>query len=119
MDLRDTEIAWAAGFIEGEGCFTAQKTGESFSARVQVTQVAREPLDRLQRIFGFGKIYVRPAASPRHNDIHVYVAQGRGRAETVVGAIWPHLSRRRKKQIWDNSLKVRGFSELIDIEREP
>src|SRR6266550_2276465 len=42
------DIAWAAGFYEGEGtCNFA-----TYSQHVVVNQVEREPLDRLHRMFG-------------------------------------------------------------------
>ena len=46
--MTSIDIAWAAGFIEGEGCF--QSRGPA--AQIVVTQVQLEPLLRLQRIFG-------------------------------------------------------------------
>jgi len=47
--LRD-RIVWGAAFLEGEGCFTWVKTGES--ARIDACQKQVEPLTRLQRWFG-------------------------------------------------------------------
>ncbi len=47
------DVAWAAGFIEGEGTFVCS---HGRGIRVKVVQVNREPLDKLQRLFG-GKIY--------------------------------------------------------------
>jgi hypothetical protein len=43
------DIAWAAGFIEGEGCFGAYSNS---GVSLTVPQVQREPLERLQRLFG-------------------------------------------------------------------
>ena len=42
------DIAWAAGFLEGEGSFGRTRT----CVHVEATQVNREPLDRLQNLFG-------------------------------------------------------------------
>lgn len=61
----NTELdrAWAAGFVDGEGCITLsectkKKTGcRWFSAIVDVCQVNRKPLDKLQSIIG-GRIRV-------------------------------------------------------------
>ena len=39
------EIAWAAGFLEGEGTFGG-------NAQISACQVQREPLERLQRYLG-------------------------------------------------------------------
>ena len=43
------DLAWAAGFLEGEGSFTIQSNGKHY---VQAPQVQREPLDRLRAMFG-------------------------------------------------------------------
>jgi hypothetical protein len=52
------EIAWAAGFLDGEGNFNSyrQRTAATYRYRIQCTQVARQPLDRLQVALG-GKVY--------------------------------------------------------------
>lgn len=42
------DIAWAAGFIEGDGCFSSINRNPAITA----IQVQREPLERLHRIFG-------------------------------------------------------------------
>jgi hypothetical protein len=49
------DIAWAAGFLEGEGCFRInfKKSSPGYRGpRVTANQVQKEPLERLQKIFG-------------------------------------------------------------------
>ncbi|HEX9696833.1 MAG TPA: LAGLIDADG family homing endonuclease [Actinomycetota bacterium] len=49
---RRESLAWAAGFFDGDGCFSAA------SARIAtITQVDREVLERFQATVGFGTIY--------------------------------------------------------------
>lgn len=43
------DVAWAAGFIEGEGNFGVKGNG---GVSLTAPQVQREPLERLQRLFG-------------------------------------------------------------------
>lgn len=52
---RVRDIAWAAGFYEGEGTCSYATNSE----HVVVNQVEREPLERLLALFG-GSIYVIP-----------------------------------------------------------
>lgn len=55
------EIAWAAGFLEGEGWFAfrgSRGSKPTAEMRVGAAQVNREPLERLQSMYG-GKIYGR------------------------------------------------------------
>ena len=109
------ERAWVAGFIEGEGCFTPQqstyKGKKTYAFRVSASQVEREPLERLQKMFGVGQIYEMPRDKP-HSTCHVWMITKTGEAMTAIGMIWPYLSRRRKEQIWNASLKVKGFNGL-------
>ena len=55
---RDGEVedAWAAGFIDGEGCLEIIKPrtsrSGSYMMRVTVSQKRREPLDRLSALYG-------------------------------------------------------------------
>jgi hypothetical protein len=63
MDVKETDYAWAAGFLDGEGAIGIEKTGEpardgrtSFTGRVIATQGIRAPLDKLKHMFG-GTIY--------------------------------------------------------------
>lgn len=44
----DVDYAWAAGFFEGEGCISITK---DYTLHVRVSQVDREPLDRLKTLF--------------------------------------------------------------------
>ena len=88
------DIAWAAGFIEGEGCFGAPvnvRTGVSVSA----AQVQREPLERLQRIFG-GRIRFKKARPPRQNHYVWWLPSLRSAEVTMT--LFCLLSPRRKEQ---------------------
>jgi hypothetical protein len=49
------ELAWAAGFLDGEGCFSyTEKAG---FACVSIAQTVVFPLARFRRAVGVGKIY--------------------------------------------------------------
>ena len=58
LDPSPMDLAWAAGFLDGEGCFQIgryfdkRKGYQRYMARVGATQKRREPLDFLQRMFG-------------------------------------------------------------------
>lgn len=56
--MNDIELAWSAGFLDGEGTFGSyrQTAGKrKYSFRASCAQVHREPLDRLQVALG-GKV---------------------------------------------------------------
>ena len=90
--LRD--VAWAAGFYEGEGtCFYQPKTR---SIRAVVNQVEREPLEKMLRWFG-GHIYAIPAHHSSKPSWR-WVAYG-ARARGVLLTIYGMLSPKRQGQI--------------------
>lgn len=90
------DIAWAAGFIEGEGSF-----GHVSTACVRAAQVQREPLERLQKMFGGNiRLQKRNRTNPRNAnsaDIWNWYIYGR-RAASVIMTILPLLSARRFEQ---------------------
>lgn len=48
-----TDIAWAAGFLDGEGCIRICRRQNGFyNLQVSIAQVVKAPLDDLQMIFG-------------------------------------------------------------------
>jgi hypothetical protein len=67
QSIAELDIAWAAGFIDGEGCFSIyrrrRRDRPTYLVGVSVSQVKREPLDRLQSLFG-GKTYVHKSYRP-------------------------------------------------------
>ncbi len=93
------EVAWAAGFLEGEASFC--QTHEGY-LRIEASQVNHEPIQRLREIFG-GSVRLREARGQRldgyrRSDIYIWCISGR-RAEEVAAAIAPWLSQRRLDQI--------------------
>lgn len=87
--IRDLE--WAAGFLEGEGCFSSRN-----SEKVQVAQVSSEPLSRLKKIFG-GHINYLPGRG-NSRDYFTWSVSG-SRARGVMLTLYSLLSGRRQRQI--------------------
>lgn len=83
------DIAWAAGFLEGEGSFVPS------SCRVSAVQKQREPLERLRRIFG-GHIITQRKRDGRELG-YWYLGSHPGAA--VMMTLYPLMSPRRREQI--------------------
>jgi len=91
------DLAWAAGFLEGEGHFgtkTGQKGNPARYPRVGAAQVNREPLEKLQVLFG-GAIRFRVN---REHPCHYWELNGT-RAIGVMMTLYGLLSGRRRTQI--------------------
>lgn len=49
---RSYELAWAAGFLDGEGCFTVLPSNGNYQCLVDAAQMNPEPLMKLKKLFG-------------------------------------------------------------------
>jgi hypothetical protein len=66
----ESDYAWAAGFIDGEGTFSITKHVNgvnSYKPHLAVSQVDRRPLDRLQVLFG-GHVKSMRSRHPNQSD---------------------------------------------------
>src|SRR6478609_6611312 len=86
------DLAWAAGFLEGEGSFLLTGRAGHQTSRVMAFQKQREPLNRLQRIFG-GSV-----TKLRTRDIHTWTVCG-ARARGVMMTLFLSFSPDRQSQI--------------------
>ena len=92
--IRDLE--WAAGFLEGEGHFRSTK-GRFGTQQCHATQVQREPLERLLRLFG-GVIHGHTKPTTTHQRSWRWWTTG-SRARGVMMTLYSLMSTRRKEQI--------------------
>lgn len=86
-------VAWAAGFIDGEGSFGAY--GRNHDPRIVAVQVHREPLDELGAAFG-GQVSERGRSSP-DRDQYVWTVAGSKQCLPVAEELIPHLRLKRQE----------------------
>lgn len=88
------DIAWAAGFLEGEGSFVGKHGGQSMV--VSAVQVNKEPAQRMVDLFGGSLIqfYKKPPDKP----IWRWTVAG-ARARGVAMTMYPLMSAKRQEQI--------------------
>jgi hypothetical protein len=92
------DIHWAAGFIEGEGTFAGNKrTGGGSVFALTASQVQREPLERLQKVFG-GSINRYQRKNKKHKPIYMWLTNGK-RAASVMMTLYTLMSPWRQEQI--------------------
>lgn len=104
--MTEAEVAWAAGFYEGEGCVTLITHRQKYSyLRIKLPQVNREPLERLVDLFGCGWISKKTMPARKgdgiRSDCHEWTVQG-SHAERIIDVLYPWLSQKRRGQI-DNA----------------
>jgi hypothetical protein len=93
------ELYWAAGFLDGEGCFTIDKNG---ALRIHVAQNYRHSLDKLVNIFG-GRIY-RMDQSHRpnhHHELWQWTLQRQAESSGAMMTLYSLMSPYRQKKIED------------------
>jgi hypothetical protein len=96
MKISKTDIAWAAGFIDGEGCIAILKNKNKnpcYIVSLQVVQKFRRPLDRLVTIFG-GEVKFH---NPKRYDGYFYWYLYSDNAVEVLEQILPYLVAKEKQ----------------------
>lgn len=97
-----TDLAYAAGFIDGEGCFyvgfrRGVRGRRCFPCTVTVAQTERDSLQRLQGLFG-GKVYEAKTTGFSKRPVWTWSIYGTD-ADTMVRLIMPYLRGKRAQAI--------------------
>ena len=100
--MTETELAWAAGFFDGEGSVSIhrdKRPGRKPLIHLDIEQVDIRPLLRFRAAVGLpGNISLRPARSLNRKPIHrVYMAHAE--ASACIARLWPFLSEPKREQI--------------------
>lgn len=124
---KQEELAWAAGFFDGEGCVGCYAAGSQFYknkekkyVKVAVANTDKSLLDRFQRIVGFGKVdgpYIRKNSKwlPRYT----YRANGINEGTKLFEMLKPYLGDAKRKDfeeaIASTTAKISAsVAELVD-----
>ena len=95
MDLRERDLAYIAGFIDGEGSITSG--GRRCTLKVNATNIDKEPLEFIQRMFG-GSIYECPPKKLEWRTIFRWVIGGAS-ALVVLESLLPYFIIKRKQAL--------------------
>jgi hypothetical protein len=99
------ELAWAAGFYDGEGCLTSCERKDRddpgfVRLKLSVKQVRREPLERFKAaVLGLGRVsgpYNHSSVGGR--PILVFEAHKFEHIQAIVALLWKYLSEPKKEQ---------------------
>lgn len=100
--MSDIELAWAAGFFDGEGT-VSQTTAKGTHKRyliVRLAQTDRRPLERFAAAVGHGRVngpYTHTKGEGRWSDFYTWQAGG-SKAEMVLAKLDPFLSAPKREQ---------------------
>jgi hypothetical protein len=96
----EADIAWAAGFYEGEGHFGVKRNPYHYptSLRLTIGQRTEEPILKFLSIAEVGKIRHRHLGEGHGGEIWYYDAGKTVQALQVLALLWPWLSERRQLQ---------------------
>ena len=103
------ELAWAAGFFDGEGnvCCTSNGPRNRLKVAVQVNQTHKEVLTRFQNVVGVGAVYgPRPRKQANCNDVYQFHCSSFENVQQVIVRLWPWLSSVKRKQAHDAMQRV-------------
>lgn len=110
-----TEVAWAAGFFDGEGNVSVtNKRLNSRTIMVQIGQVDREVLDRFKAaVGGVGNVNgpydrTRSSGNPNHRPYFQYSCSNKDGVQHIIDTLWPYLSSPKREQIEHCIDVVRG-----------
>jgi len=89
------DLAWVAGYLEGEGCFSVDKRLSRY-VRVQVTSADLDVLERFMSIVKIGYIHEKRTGGRRY---WCWACTRRRDAVALMEAVYPFLGQRRQKRI--------------------
>jgi len=112
---RETDLAWLAGFIDGDGCFRLHHLRPNgpgrgcLSPRLAFSQKDRQVLDRVVEIVGRGKVH-----GPYHRakgSHYQLIISGVATIE-LAKELYPYLQELKKAQVDDMVQRHKAFYEL-------
>jgi hypothetical protein len=113
---KEIELAWAAGFFDGEGCFRTGKTNGSsskFYPNIGISQAHPEVLKRFMNAVGSGYIN-GPYSRPPHKDMWYYGCGGAEKIRLVCNKLRPYLSSIKLKEMDEMLIKLENTRTYSD-----
>lgn len=89
-----TEIAWAAGLFEGEGCINEQPEGYG----LQLLMTDEDVVRRFSVICETGTIYPRKPKPENHRVVHVWRTRQATEVDRLLRLFLPYLGERRREK---------------------
>lgn len=120
--VSEAELSWVAGFIDGEGCFSAgiRKNTYHIGYRIMVGQVCKDPLVFLKDKFG-GSVVLNRAATARTSACWTWSVSGRN-ASRLAKQLVPYLKIKKEQALLfvliHETLRTKGLKGPIPLSQE-
>lgn len=112
--VTDLEYAWAAGFIDGEGCFGLRTSGSNaLYATLTVNNTVLAPLIKLQTMFG-GSIYTQRPARQGSSTCYAWRLGSRTALVGLCKLLLPHMVVKQ-----EHARLILAYSELVGRRGQP
>lgn len=111
----ELDIAWAAGILEGEGCFfiTSDKRRKATKKlAIQCKMTDQDIILRIHDVFASGFIYKCKNQEEHHKQAWVWQVYRQNDVETIIYKVLPYLGIRR-------SAKAKELLAYIDSRKKP
>lgn len=116
--MTDTDLAWLAGLLEGEGCFALDTTASRRPGHrrnailVKLKMTDKDVVERARKIMleihSFNNIVCKLTERPPRKDIYVVKINAHA-AEAIMRAVRPYMGMRRGAKI-DELLAMKNLS---------
>lgn len=109
----DTELAWAAGFFDGEGYVGVRRDkrpGRRLTLQIGIEQVDPRPLVRFKAAVDWpGNVVARPARRAPNRQIIHRIIMGHDDVLRTISALWPWLSPPKREQFLRAAQEIGGI----------
>lgn len=93
-----TQIQWAAGLFEGEGCISLSRSGSYRRVTCRLVTTDFDVIQRFSEAVPFGRLYgPHRSNNPRHKEYWSWTTTTFEGAQATIAALWKWLGVRRKR----------------------
>ena len=112
---KELDYAWAAGVLEGEGCFSIFKRKERRNTRsvaIHCVMGDEDIVRRLHSLFGCGHVSIIPPRSENWKTMWAWQVQNKVGVLEVILRVLPYLGIRRTAKAKElmNHIETRGYN---------
>lgn len=121
---KQLEIAWAAGFYDGEGSVSCTANNGNPQTRIQLSIGQKNDrgeiaavLERFKKAVGVGKIY-RKTRNDKEINQHQYLISKAEDVQAVINILWPFMSYKKRHQAANAMAKLFNGRKRLKAKRE-